>query len=109
MLLWSCRDMLCPDDPSVCFLSFPLIRRTEIKENDRYMGERKEGEKGGEAVGSNLKRLAERISSTSSRHSSPRCWQRKGVNDITCTCLTQMGWQVRKPQARILVDLWTMK
>lgn len=39
MLLWLYRDMLYPDDLSVCFLSFPFIQNTEIKENDRHKSE----------------------------------------------------------------------
>lgn len=58
----------------ICFLSFPFIHNTEIKENDRHESERKKKKTMARAVGSNYKRLAERFSCTSSQHSSPRCW-----------------------------------
>lgn len=65
------RDMLCPDGLSVCFLSFPSTHNQEIKGNDRRDGKK---EREGKVLGSNYKRLAERFSCTSSRHSSLRCW-----------------------------------
>lgn len=97
--------MLFPDDLSVCFLSVPFIHNTEIKENDRHKSEGNKGEK--------RKRLAQTTRDWQSVLAALLVnillqgadWQLKGVNDITCTCLSHTGWQVQNPKARILVDL----
>lgn len=62
------------------------------------------------ALGSNYKRLAERLAAllVDILLGGADC-QRKGVNDVTCTCLIHNGWQVQNLKARILVDLWMMK
>lgn len=72
MLLWFCRDILCPDDLSVCFLSFPFIHNQEIKEDDMRQSEGGK-EQEGKTLGSNYKSLAEWFNCTSSQHSSQRC------------------------------------
>lgn len=71
-----CRHILCPDDLSVCFLSFPFIHNQEIKEN--YICARVcvcvgGGGIKGESLAPTITRLAERFYCTSSQHSSPRC------------------------------------
>lgn len=85
ILLWLCRDMLYPDDPSVCFLSFPFIRKNMT--DTKVRGEKETSESDWLELSDWQRGLAALLVDILLQGAD---WQLEDVNDITCSFESQV-------------------